>query len=189
MENNDEKLVAEFLLGDEKAFELLLNRYLKHVYNFIYQFTKDASVSEDLTQETFIKAWKNLGKFDQEKKFKVWLFTIAKNSAYDWLKKKKTITFSFFENEDGSNVLENIEEDKILATEILERAEIAKELEDKLLEIPEKYRMILVLKYKEDFALNEIAQILKIPYNTIKSSHKRALLSLKKVLTEKSASK
>jgi RNA polymerase sigma-70 factor (ECF subfamily) len=180
MQNEDKEIIEKYLAGEEEAFSLLLQKYLKSVFNFIFQFTRDATISEDLAQVTFIKAWKNLEKFDCKKNFKTWLFAIAKNNTYDYFRKKKTLPFSSFEDEDGNNKLENISSQDILPNEILERVDIVREMEDKLREIPEKYRVILTLHYKEDFSLTEIAEILGSPYNTIKAYHKRALLSLKK---------
>lgn len=180
--NEDKEIIEDFLDGDECAFERLLDKYFKPVYNFLYQLIKDVSITDDMTQETFIKAWKNIKRFDREKNFKTWIFTIAKNTAYDYFKKKKTIPFSFFKDEEGNNKLENISENNILPDEMLERKDIAKELEKKLQEIPEKYRLILTLRYKDDFSLSEISQILDRPYNTIKSSHQRALKSLRDVM-------
>lgn len=188
MEKTDEQLIAQFLQGDESAFAKLLHKYLKHVYNFIYQFVQDAAASEDLAQETFIKAWKNLKHFDQTKNFKVWLFAIAKNTAYDWLKKKKTIPFAFFEDEEGNNRLENIAQENVLPDELLMQKDVVKELEAGLAVIPAKYRLLLLMRYREDFSLAEIAQILHLPYNTVKSSHGRALKSLRKALEEGNAS-
>jgi RNA polymerase sigma-70 factor (ECF subfamily) len=180
METEDQKLVAEFLAGSDGAFEQLVNRYLKAIYNFLYQFTKDRDSLEDLTQETFIKAWKNIRKFDSRKNFRTWLFTIAKNTAYDFLKKKKTLPFSNFIDDEGNNKLENLSEDQPLPDEILVKADSAKELEKKLQEIPDNYRIILLMHYKDDFSLQEISEILNLSYNTIKSQHARALASLRK---------
>ncbi len=177
----DEQLVRASLDGDGLAFAQLLNKYLKPIYGFLYNLVRDSAQVEDLTQETFIKAWKNLNKFDTTKSFKTWLFTIAKNNAFDWLKKKKSTPFSFFKDEEGNNKLEGVAEDAILSDEILERKEIVREMEEKLARIPEKYRTILILRYKEDFTLGEIAQILDRPYNTVKAYHGRALLQLKEV--------
>ncbi len=206
MEQTDQQLAKNFLEGDETAFEELVKKYLKSVYNFLYQLVSDKSVLDDLAQEIFIKAWKNMRRFDprrsrfatlqgrQDKNlapygtegsrsgFKTWLFTIAKNTAYDYLKKKKTIPFSFFSDEEGNNKLENIPEDEILPGELLQKADAAKELEAALSKIPDRYRIILLMRYKEDFSLQEIAEILSVPYNTVKSRHQRGLLALKKVL-------
>jgi RNA polymerase sigma-70 factor (ECF subfamily) len=182
MNLEDSRLVENFLGGNEEAFSQLVKKHLKPVYNFLYYFTRNQAELDDLTQIVFIKVWKNLQKFDRKKKFKTWIFAIAKNTAYDYFKKKKTIPFANFLDEEGSNKLENISDESILPDEILNRKDIAKELEKKLAEIPEHYRIILTLHYKEDFSLFEIAEILGKPYNTIKSQHIRALASLKRVL-------
>jgi len=180
MEKSDKQLLTEFLAGSDASFEQLVQRYLKPIYNFLYQFTKDKDTLDDLTQETFVKAWKNLEKFDRKKNFKTWLYTIAKNTAYDYLKKKKTVPFSFFENEAGNNHLENIPEENPLPDEIVFRKDLEKDLEKKLQALPDNYRILLMMRYKDDFSLQEIAEILNLPYNTVKSQHARALVNLKK---------
>jgi len=184
MEIEERKLIQNFLAGDDSAFELLLKKYLKPVYNFLFRLVGDWSALDDLTQTTFIKAWKNLRQFDMSKNFKVWIFAIAKNTAYDHLKKKKTLPFAFFENDEGHNKLEEITDEKILPDEILERKNISAEVEKKLKEIPENYRIILLMRYKDDLTLTEISEILGVPYNTIKSQHIRALQKLKEELLE-----
>ncbi len=180
----DSRLVSASLAGDEDAFKKLLDKYLKPIYGFLYYLTKDATVAEDLAQETFIKAWKNLSKFDQSKSFKTWLFAITKNTALDFFKKKKTTPFAFFADEDGRNRLEDMPEDAIWPDEILVKKDLARELEGRLALLPEKYRVILTLHYKEDFTLTEIAEILGRPYNTIKAYHGRALAALKKTFLD-----
>ena len=181
---DDKQLISDFLRGDETAFELLMKKYLKPIYNFLYQLTGDSSATDDLTQVAFIKVWKNRHRFNEKKSFKTWIFTIAKNTAYDYFKKKKTIPFSSFLDEEGNNRLENVAEQNILPDEILARKDIALEIEKKMGEIPEKYRLLLTLHYKDDFSLTEISQILNLPYNTIKSSHGRALKALKERFLE-----
>jgi len=179
---SDEKLVQEYLSGEEKFVEELLDRYLKPIYNFIFRMTGGRAVAEDLSQETFLKAWKNLKRFDPEKKFSTWIFAIAKNTSFDYLKKKKEIPFSVFLDEEGESWLENITDENILPDEILERKDIAAKVEEMLEKIPLHYRAILLLHYKEDFSLHEIAEILGEPYNTIKSRHRRALIEIRKQL-------
>ena len=188
MEKTDQQLAKDFLEGDEAALEELVKKYLKPVYNFLHQFVNDKSALDDLTQITFIKAWKNLKRFNQGKSFKIWIFTIAKNTAYDFFKRKKTVPFSFFEDAEGNNKLENISEDEILPDELLEKADAARELEKALKKIPDHYRIILLMRYKNDCSLQEIAEILNLPYNTVKSQHQRGLLALKKILNNQNAS-
>ncbi|MFZ2187204.1 MAG: RNA polymerase sigma factor [Candidatus Moraniibacteriota bacterium] len=185
---DDRQLVADFLGGDDRAFEQLVRRYLSPLYNFIFQLTRDRNVAEDLTQETFIKAWKHGARFDQKKSFKTWIFTIAKNTTYDFFKKKKSIPFSFFEDDEGRNTLDMIDEDRPLPDEILEKTEKIEALEKALAKVPELYRALLLLAYREDFSLGEIAEILGEPYNTIKSRHQRALKLLKRAFLDSDAS-
>lgn len=188
MDSNDTELIEGYLAGDDQAFEQLLKSYLSAVYNFIFQMTRDRAVAEDLTQETFIKAWKHLARFDRKRSFKTWLFTIAKNTTYDFFKKKKTLPFSYFEDEEGKNRLDIVSEDTPLPDAILVAVETSEELDQALQKIPEQYRTLLLLAYKEDFSLQEISDILATPYNTIKSRHQRALKSLKQVILSENAS-
>lgn len=181
MEQTDQQLIADFLAGDDASFELLVHKNLKPVYNFLFRLTGgDKALTDDLTQETWLKAWKNIQKFDREKNFKTWLFSIAKNSARDAWKKKKTLPFALFENSAGYNKLDEMAEDKLLPDEILTQVESAKELEEKLKKLSKKHELVLLLRYRDDLSLAEIANTLDLPYNTIKSQHKRALNELKK---------
>lgn len=189
MDKKDIELIDDYLKGGDFAFEQLLKKYLKPIFNFLYQLTGDAVQAEDLTQITFVKVWKNIHKVDLGKSFKTWIFTIAKNTAYDYFKKKKTLPFSNFIDEEGNNKLENFAEDKILPDEILERKDLARELEIKLKQLPERYRIILTLRYKEDFSLQEIAKILNAPYNTVKSQHQRALLAMRDLILQNGLNK
>ena len=91
----DKILIQQYLKGDEKSLEILIARYLKPIYSFVYKNVGNPSEAEDITQEVFIKIWKNIKKFDQNKNFKPWIFQIAKNTSIDFLRKKKSIPFSF----------------------------------------------------------------------------------------------
>jgi RNA polymerase sigma-70 factor, ECF subfamily len=182
---SDEQLVAKSLRGSDRAFELLLSRYLKPVYNFLYRLTRDLSMSDDLAQETFFKAWKNLRRFDQKKSFKTWLYTIARNTAYDYLRKKRPTPFAHFEDESGNSWIDNVADEDDLPNELLVKLEQEKEITEIINKIPPNYQLILLMRYKDDFSLGEIAQILRKPYNTIKSQHQRALRNLRKVIEDK----
>jgi len=101
MEKNETELISESLAGDEKAFEELLSPYLQPVYSFVLSLTHDVLMTEDVMQETCIKVWKHLNRFDAKRSFKTWIFAIAKNTAFDALKKKRDLPFSvFFRGED-----------------------------------------------------------------------------------------
>ena len=90
MDYSDEQLINNYLKGDEKSLEILIHRYLKPIYNFVYRYVNNKQEAEDVTQEVFVKTWRNLKKFKRNKSFKTWIFSIAKNTAIDSFKKKKT---------------------------------------------------------------------------------------------------
>ncbi len=180
---SDEKLVVNYLAGDEKAFEFLVRKYTTPVYNFIFRYINSKQEAEDLTQEIFIKIWKNLKKFDINKKFKPWLFKIAKNTIFDYLRKKKiTPLVESIDNLNSERLETLASADLTVLKKIVsnEGAAVVWQAVDKLSEI---YRVVLVLYYQEEFSLVEIAEILDESINTIKSRHRRALIQLKILLS------
>lgn len=188
MNYTDEQLVKDFLTGDEKSLELLVNKYLKPLYNFTYQLTRNKEASEDIVQDVFVKVWKNMSKFDTKKKFSTWIFAIAKNTAYDFLKKKKTIPFSAFAGEDGNNILECIEDETILRSqELMQNMDNVKDVQKFVASLPAKVQIILSLYHDQGFSLKEIAEILSSSPNTIKSKYRRAILWLRKKYSAKKA--
>ena len=179
----DRQLVADYLKGDEKSLEVLIQQYLKPIYSFIYRYVGNAQSAEDITQETFIKVWRNLKKFDRNRSFKTWIFSIAKNTALDFLKKKKAILFSEFNKEDGRNVIvDSLSDPSPLPQEILEKACMAQILTSAMKKLSPSYRMVLFLHYNDHFTFREIAEIFGESLNTIKSRHRRAILILRKML-------
>lgn len=179
----DEKLVADYLAGDEKSLEVLFGRYLKPIYSFTYRYVGGGQDAEDVTQDVFVKVWRHIKRFDQNKSFKTWIFSIAKNTAIDFLKKKKTIPFSEFENEEGENIItETLADPSPLPQELLEKAGVAQMLNSAMDKLSPKYRMVLFLRYNDHFNFREIAESLGESLNTVKSRHRRALTMLKKSL-------
>jgi RNA polymerase sigma-70 factor (ECF subfamily) len=184
MERDDRQLIADALAGDDDAFAFLVHRHLSAVYNFSYRFggREDA---DDIAQETFFKVWKNLKKFRPDGNFKTWLFQIARNTTIDCMRKKRDVTFSRFENEEGENFLEEtLADNEPLADEIFARAEERKRVEKLLEELPPLYREVVILHHQHDFTFEEIGNILKKPLDTVKSQHRRALILLREMLTK-----
>ena len=184
MNRSDQQLIADYLAGDEKSLEILYGRYLKPIYSFVYRYVGGGQDVEDVTQDAFVKVWRNLKKFDQNKSFKTWIFSIAKNTAIDFLKKKKTIPFSEFENEYGENMItETLADPSPLPHELLEKAGMAQILNSAMEKLSPKYRMVLFLRYNDHFNFREIAESLGEPLHTITSRHRRALIKLKELIT------
>jgi len=183
---SDEQLVHDYLKHkDEKSLKILIGRYLKPIYGFVYKYTNLLNEAEDITQEVFVKVWRNLKKFDQNKSFKTWIFQIAKNTAIDFLRQKKNIPFSAFETDEGENPLANtLIDQNPLPTEIFDQQNLAEKLTAAIDKLSEKYRQVLHLHYNNQFTFQEIAETLNEPIDTVKSRHRRALIVLKEILSQ-----
>jgi RNA polymerase sigma factor (sigma-70 family) len=185
-EQSDGDLIKSYLNGEENSLTLLINRHLKAVYNFVYRLTYNKENAEDITGETFFKVWKNLKKFRQSENFKTWIFTIARNSTIDLLRKKKEYVFSDFEGQDGGNyIADTLTDPEPLADVLVEQLEKTKEIEELLSKISPVHREVLILRYNEELTFEEIGKVLKKPLDTVKSQHRRALISLRKLINEK----
>jgi len=184
---SDEKLVEAFLSGDEESFALLVERHLSLVYKFTYRYLRNGDDANDVTQETFIKAWKYLRKFDTNKKFTTWILTIAKNTALDFIKRKKPVLFSKIEEGDGDldAFLAPYLEAPELPVDIIARDHIQASLEAALQDIAPSYRMVLSLRYNDHLKFREIAEMLREPIDTVKSKHRRGLALLRRSLGSK----
>lgn len=185
MDKLDEKLIADYLAGDEQSLELLIKQYLKPIYSFVSRYVGNGQEAEDITQEVFVRVWRNLKKFDQNQSFKTWIFSIAKNASLDFLKKKKAIPFSEFDTEEGGNrITDTLADPAPLPLELLEKAGMAKMLNMAMEKLSPQYRMVLFLRYNDHFNFREISESLGEPLHTITSRHLRALIKLKEILTE-----
>lgn len=189
---SDEKLVADYLSGDDEALKILISRYLGLIYSFVFRYIGNAEEAQDITQDVFVKFWRHLKSFDRTRKLKTWIFSIAKNSAIDFLRKsrddcgaKKQIPFSEFDTEAGENILLNTAACSLpLASEIAEQKDISEMLVLAMNQLAPNYRMVLYLRYNDHFKFREIAQALGEPVDTIKTRHRRGLAQLSKLIPE-----
>ncbi|MDD5750396.1 MAG: sigma-70 family RNA polymerase sigma factor [Candidatus Pacebacteria bacterium] len=171
-ELSDKHLAERYLKGEEGALEVLIKRYLKPIYGFVYKNVGDGEAAEDITQEVFVKVWKNLKKFDRQKSFKSWIFTIAKNASIDFLRRRRTVPLSTVE--------EFLSEKSDFAGEI-ERKSIADGFKKTMKSLSPGYRAVILLKHEAGLSFREISGELGEPLNTVKSRYRRALAALKKL--------
>ena len=175
---SDKNLIQQYLKGDSKSLDILIEKYLKMIYGFVYKNVGDTATAEDITQEVFIKIWKNIKKFDQNKSFKPWIFQIAKNTSIDFLRKKKIIPFSRFENEKGQNPL--VENIAAVPLNLLEKFSDKKTVAGAMQILTEKEQKVINLRHTDGMNFKEIAEIFREPVNTVKSRYRRSLIILKK---------
>jgi RNA polymerase sigma-70 factor (ECF subfamily) len=174
MLDKDEELIDLYISGDDRALKELIERYTPQIYNFVRRFVGE-NEADDITQDVFIKVWKNLKKFNSKKSsFKTWIFTIARNTTIDFMRKKKIVLFSNLDNEE--NIFEETIKDEVaLPDEILQKLQDVELLNSLLEKLPEQYKTVLALHYQEEMTFEEAGKVLGKPLNTVKSYHFRAL--------------
>ncbi len=184
MKPTDEELVALAAGGDEKAFNTLVEEHLREVYSFAVRLVGNQHEAEDIVQETFVKVWKNLKKYNPaSSKFKTWLTRIARNTCVDHLRKHKSVPFSEFDNEEGENLLtQGLESEEPLQDETAALAQDAAMIEKGLEQLSPAHREVLLLRYQEGLSFVEVASVIGASPNTIKSRHRRALHHLRTIL-------
>jgi len=185
-EETDEEIIVSYKNGEQEALRILIHRYTTPLYNFVARLVGQRNAS-DIVQEIFIKVWKNIRRFNPTKaSFKTWIFTIARNSTTDFLRKKRFLLFSDIGTKNEENInsfAENIEAEDLLPDEALQKLEDAQFLNKTLGKLRPDYREVLVLHYQEEMTFEEIGKILDKPLNTVKSQHRRALLELRKLIS------
>ena len=189
-EKSDSEIIELYKNGEKELFRDLINRYTPPLFNFTARLTGQDN-APDVLQEVFIKAWKNIKKFDSQKaSFKTWIFIIARNTTTDFLRKsgfasggKKSVLFSDInEDEDENSFEENIKAEDLLPDEALQKLEDIETLNKTLEKLRPDYREVLVLYYQEEMTFEEIGEILSKPTNTVKSQHRRAIIELRRML-------
>ncbi len=191
MENfSDRQLIKLYLEGNQKAFSGIINRYGQVIYRFVFNLIYNSDDAHDIAQETFIKIWKNIQKFDFDKNFKTWLFTIARRTTIDYLRKRKNVSFSSLDDQESEIFFEEtIVDDELLAHEIFEADENIKLVQKALETISVNSRTIVLLHNGEEMTFEEIAKIVDKPMNTIKSQYRRSIFAIKAYIENQIAPK
>lgn len=176
----DEQLVGNFLKNrEEKALEELVRRYLPLIFGYAKRYTGNEGDASDIAQEVFVKVWKNVKSFDQSKSFRTWIFTIAKRTAIDELRRQKAIQFSALQEEGFEDLI--VDESPSILDQIFLQQQ-SKELAVALTKLPANYNSVIKLYTSDGLNFREIAAKLKEPLNTVKSRYRRGLVLLKKIL-------
>jgi RNA polymerase sigma-70 factor (ECF subfamily) len=171
---SDEQLLATYKAGNQDSFAELIRRYQQELFAFLQRFVSDASIAEDLFQETFVQVHRNAGSFDPERRFRPWLFTIAANKARDYLRSSGRRTTQSLDNaagnsDDSVTFMDLMASDAPLPADELTREENVALVQKVLSELSPLYREVLVLSFFHRFAYKEMADMLGVPLGTVKS--------------------
>jgi RNA polymerase sigma-70 factor (ECF subfamily) len=181
----DAELVAGALRGRQDAYRELVDRYRHAVFNLIARMVRDAGVAEELAQDAFVKAFGALKSFDPAYKFSSWILRIAHNTAIDYLRRLRLPTVSIDVDTPGRNPRDLlVDEREPTPFDHAEGADLARDLDRALAQLRPEYRRLIVLRYQEDQAYDEIAETLDLPLGTVKSHLHRARQELARLMTK-----
>lgn len=181
---NDKELITNYLAGDEKSFEVLLNRHKDKIYTSIYLFVKEENLANDIFQDVFIKIIDTLrkGRYNHEGKFVQWAMRISYNMCVDHFRRNKrrtmiqpTDTFDIFD------VLENPEmneEQRMMQNQTHQKI---RALVDRL---PEEQREVVILRHYAEMSFKEIAALTRVSINTALGRMRYALINIRKMVEE-----
>ena len=173
---SDEKLILRFQEGDINAYNELVKRYKDRLLNFVLRYFNNVEQAEDVVQDTLIKLYTHASYYKNVAKFSTWIFTIAKNNALTELRKNKRKKTDSLWTDDGQVIDINSKEESL---DSKVQNEIAIDQLNKFLdEIPENFRMAVVLRDFQELSYQEISKILEIPIGTIKSRINRGRIQL-----------
>ena len=175
---DDSGVVTEFLGGEERAFQELVERYQSRLLNFIYRTIGDREKAEDLVQEVFIRVYRHIHRFDRSKKFSTWVYTIASNLAKNELRNRSRSPLVFFQTirknwQDDDRPLQ-FEDTTARPDDMYRKRHLRELVEETVAKLPEHHRQVFVLRELEGKSYEEIAEITDCNLGTVKSRLNRA---------------
>ncbi|RZK50483.1 MAG: RNA polymerase sigma factor [Pedobacter sp.] len=160
-----------------ESFGLLLNKYQQKIYWHIRRMVIDHDDADDLVQETFVKVWKNLGTFRNDSQLYTWIYRIATNECITFLNKKKN------KNNISLDEMDVDLNEKLTSSAYFDGDKIQRKLQEAILQLPEKQRVIFNMKYYDDMKYDEISEVLGTSVGALKASFHIAVKKIESILT------
>lgn len=180
----DELLIRRAQHGDADAFEQLLLEHQKNVYNLCYRMAGNPDDAMDLSQETFLRAWRCLDQYQFASAFSTWLYRLCSNICIDFLRKRRrqqTVPLTF-EDADGEEQTYAVPDERPLPEEQVELKLTHETLAAAMAQLLPEHRAVLQLRVVNEMSYEQIADVLDIQIGTVKSRLSRARNQLKKIL-------
>ena len=174
----DPQLAAATLAGEARAFTVLADRYHARLLNFIHRMIGDRERAEDLVQETFVRVHRHLHRYDQNRKFSTWAYTIAGNLAKNELRNRSRNPLVLFQtikkNWDADHRPLEWEDERYRPDDLFRKRDLKARVEEVVAELPEHHRVVFVLRELEGKTYEEISEITGVNLGTVKSRLNRA---------------
>lgn len=180
---DDDALVASFLAGEATAFDALVTRYRRQIYNVCHGILHDHAQADEACQEAFLKAWHGLPRFKGESSFRTWLYRIGMNAAHDMRARESARARTRAE---AARELPRTGARPRALDDLVQEQELQR-LQDAIARLPERQRLTLTLKVQE-LKYTEIAEVLGSPVGTVKANFHHAVQNLRRMLAPEGAS-
>lgn len=175
---SDQEVVSAVLQGNVDAYAVLVKRYQKPIYNLMLRMTNSTADALDLAQETFIKAFEALDRFRKDSRFFPWLYSIGLNHSRNFLRRNKAHPkVDMDDREPGAAAYYDADQKQSRC----DRLDVM-EIRDALSQLPVDYREAVLLRYREEFSMEEIAEALQISLSGAKMRVHRGLKKLREML-------
>lgn len=187
-DQSDEVLVAAYQNGDAQAFQILLARHQRPVYNFLYKYLRQFETVEDAFQEVFLRVVRSIHEYKPSAKFTTWLYTIARNYCIDLIRKekfRKHTSLSDKFSDDSDSLEEQIGSEDASADQTSSARELEKMLYEILDGLNPEQKEVFLLRESQGLQFDEIARITKTSANTVKSRMRYALQAIQKKFLDK----
>lgn len=186
MERSDEALLTAHRNGDPAAFGELVGRYADSLLGYLVRMIGDRQHAEDLFQDTFLRVHKHAGRFQYDKRFKTWLFTIATRRAIDLLRKRgrRPACISLDDDNAAAKLESELHDSSGDPSFCAERSDVKEKVREAVDSLPGQQRAVLLLSYFHGLSYTEVAAALKCSVGTVKTHMSRALKSLAKKLPD-----
>jgi len=174
------------LAGDEAAYRELIGRYQRQVFSLALRMVRQAQDAEDLTQETFVRMFRALDRYDPARPFEAWLFTIASRLCIDHIRRHRVRPIPLVQREFGTGEERtlDVEDPGLGPAELASHAEEERRAADLIDSLPPHYRVVVILRHQQDLSYEEIAVTLHLPLGTVKARIHRARALLKRYLED-----
>jgi RNA polymerase sigma-70 factor (ECF subfamily) len=189
VEQDDAEVVRRCRAGDERAYRELVERFQRPVYTVAFRMLRSAEDAEDVTQETFVRVFRALDRYDPARSFEAWLFTITTRLSIDLLRRRKVRPVSLVRRDAESDEEQHIdvEDPGLRPDELASHAEEERKTKSLIDSLPPHYRVVVVLRHQQDLSYEEIAEVLHLPLGTVKARIHRARALLKDRIGEESS--
>ena len=181
----DAEAVARFRAGDENAFRTLVERHSRHVFRLAFRMTGHEEDAEDVVQETFLRAYRNLGRFEDRARFSSWLHRIAANCAYDVLRarvRRDEQDFRRAEGEDDDDPMADMPSDAPQPDRLVFSGEVRRKVGVAMARMSAVEKSAFALRHFEGFSIEEIGKALDLDQSATKHSIFRAVRKVRDVL-------